>query len=1145
MLLFFICSWLPAQIVLDGTTGTPGALSGPVFEITPELGDIHGTNIFYSFSEFSLGANQTARYHTGAGTGGINRLISRVTGGNISSINGAIRSDFPNADFYFINPAGVHFGAEASLAIDGSFYVSTAERIRFADGGSFDAATPANSLLTSAAPAAFGFGENPGTLEVRDNYQAVAIGPPGPNRQTVNAPRIYVPPGETLAFIGGDIIIDASVLQMGAIPEQAANNLGLPYEGGAEIVFASAASVGQIRISPGTAVAIQTSDGIVGGAIELTLTGMYAQAGEISGHGISMFGGDIRIDNSVLLANASSSGSPRGIAIDAQGSFDLRQSTLTAASIGDGKGGTITIDADDVTLRDNSIVRAETLGNSDAGAVIINADNIAISEGASIQASAKPTPPQIVPGSPPVSATPATGKGGSVLLKATEDVLVDGSVITASSESLGDSGNIQVEAEGAITLQNQGRIAVDSLGSGNGGQVTLLGGTIRLFSTPRVSEAGVQQGQSAVSASSLSSGNAGRIRIVGDIIELRMPGVAAEDDQPANTINSVPSGTGAGGDIHLEARVIRMLENGGIAAPAGGAGNGGNLHIIASELLEISDKNSGIFMGAPYSQTVTGPRGDGGNILIEAGAMVLANEGRVIAATSSAGNGGNVDIQADSLTIAARAHINTNSEWPGEAGKAGDIVLSVGNLVLQSGAQIRSSTNGQLASGSHAGTIVISSTDITLEPGTFIASEAGSLDFHPLFTGDRVPGDANAGQVFVNADSITLAGTISSATQLDGGSAGEVHIGDLDTLHRAFEQAFDAQAERLFEANGFLDAYNARTLAQFEIASTGRVTSESTGTGDANRVTIVAGSFTMHGGSVSSAVEKYAGDAGQVQITIAGDILIADADVSSSTGVPQPDGQFDPQSSGNAGQIRITGNGIELVNATIATAAYGTGTADDAHVLIEARHDFNMRGGQLSTAASAPGQPAGRIFVQAGFEQTPAAGNMTIRGAIIDAQSKGDGGNIYLYAPDIISIADSIINATAGADGGEIFIGQHPAPPSNSRALVVAPPTPSCIILERSVLQGLAGGSPVKVVIDAGHFLNAENTILTDTPPTVPDTNTVEGLVAYEAPPITVADLLQNRCAVKLPGNISSFIIVGPGGMPVDSDWLLPGLVSP
>ena len=67
------------------------------------------------------------------------QILSQVTGGSPSSIDGTIRSQIPGAHLYLLNPSGVMFGPNTSLDVSGSFHVSTADYLWLADGVAFSA----------------------------------------------------------------------------------------------------------------------------------------------------------------------------------------------------------------------------------------------------------------------------------------------------------------------------------------------------------------------------------------------------------------------------------------------------------------------------------------------------------------------------------------------------------------------------------------------------------------------------------------------------------------------------------------------------------------------------------------------------------------------------------------------------------------------------------------------------------------------------------------------------------------------------------------------------------------------------------------------------------------------------------------------
>ena len=158
-----------AQIRTDGTLGGPAvALAGPNVRINEALGRLSGSNLFHSFEVFNVLTGETATFVTT--TSGLANVISRVTGGTASQINGLVRLDAANAapNFFFINPAGVVFGNGAQIDVPAGFHVSTANYLKFPDGN-FYAEPKVVSTLSSAAPEAFGFlGTTRATIAIKD-----------------------------------------------------------------------------------------------------------------------------------------------------------------------------------------------------------------------------------------------------------------------------------------------------------------------------------------------------------------------------------------------------------------------------------------------------------------------------------------------------------------------------------------------------------------------------------------------------------------------------------------------------------------------------------------------------------------------------------------------------------------------------------------------------------------------------------------------------------------------------------------------------------------------------------------------------------------------------------------------------------------
>ena len=152
-----------AQVTADGTLSTT-VTSADQRNFVIEQGDRSGGNLFHSFRDFSVSTGGSAHFNNAAD---VQNIFARVTGGNVSNIDGLIRANGA-ANLFLLNPSGILFGANAALNIGGSFMGTTATSVRFADGVEFSADSTGTSLLTVSVPIGLQMGQNPGAITVNN-----------------------------------------------------------------------------------------------------------------------------------------------------------------------------------------------------------------------------------------------------------------------------------------------------------------------------------------------------------------------------------------------------------------------------------------------------------------------------------------------------------------------------------------------------------------------------------------------------------------------------------------------------------------------------------------------------------------------------------------------------------------------------------------------------------------------------------------------------------------------------------------------------------------------------------------------------------------------------------------------------------------
>ncbi|MEM7018861.1 MAG: filamentous hemagglutinin N-terminal domain-containing protein [Pseudomonadota bacterium] len=497
-----------AEVVTDGSVGAAMSLSGPDFQVGAELGQQVGSNLFHSFTTFNVNTGESATF---SGPDTISNVISRVTGGSASSIDGVLRNTIPGADLYLLNPAGIMFGPNASLDVQGSLHVSTADVMRFDDGGEFNATLTASSSFSMASPSAFGF--------LSDTPAGAGIDG-DPNASFASAFRFRLPAGETFSIVAGDINM---------------TNSSVPVSGG-RVNVAAVSGAGDVTLD---------AQGLTSSAPagNVTLTNSTFEVGGLSGAGnvyisaadFTLDGGDLRSQSlggssgvidvqatNINLVNGASvntrvrgdGGQGGSINLQAQESINISGTDASGFSVlvasdtffGDSPGGEITLSAADIQVNDGARVSVDTAGDGQGGNININASNTLTITGENSFGEVSNVAARAASGFSGIG----TGNAGSINIQAGQVQIQNGAQITTSTLSNGQGGNVSIMAD-SLALSGESSNQVPSVilsnAVGEGGSLG-QGGEIDI----QTSQVQLQDGAQIASAT-FGNGDAGAVSI--------------------------------------------------------------------------------------------------------------------------------------------------------------------------------------------------------------------------------------------------------------------------------------------------------------------------------------------------------------------------------------------------------------------------------------------------------------------------------------------------------------------------------------------------------------------------------------------------------------------------------------------------------
>jgi filamentous hemagglutinin family protein len=328
-----------AQVTPDGTVPTGVTRSGDAFTI--DGGTRSGYNLFHSFGQFSVPTGGAAIFNNATD---VRNIFSRVTGGQISNIDGLIQAN-GSANLFLLNPSGILFGPNASLNMGGAFLGTTASSIQFADGTQFSAVNPdASPLLTLSVPIGLQFGHNPGNIAITGSTLTL------PGQALILA-------GGNITQSGGEVDTQGGPIGLAAVQQPGLVTLGPDWQLG----FGGITQFGDIQLADR---AYLHANGAAGGPIQfvgrqIRVIGLsVAESVTLGGSA----GGTLTITASELLEISGLS--PDGSLFSYVQTFNDPAST--------GRSGDLLVTAPTVLL-DGTTLTAATTGSGNAGNLTLNA----------------------------------------------------------------------------------------------------------------------------------------------------------------------------------------------------------------------------------------------------------------------------------------------------------------------------------------------------------------------------------------------------------------------------------------------------------------------------------------------------------------------------------------------------------------------------------------------------------------------------------------------------------------------------------------------------------------------------------------------------------------------------------------------------
>ena len=686
-----------AQIIPDATlrTTVSGSCSGTGGSCLINDGSQRGNHLFHSFRQFSLPDKDSAAFIVSPS---VQNAIIRVTGrgsevisninGEILTVNSALQRSQP-VNVFLLNPNGIIFGPQATLNISGSFFGTTAGRIRFQDGTQLDTRETI-PILTDSQISGLQFEGKIGDIQVNQSF-------------------LFAESGRTLALVGGNLTFFSAFLQapegrieLGSLAGEGIVGL-LPITQGWRLDYTKFPNFANIKLSdtfirgsgsPSGDIQVQANNLALSDNSKIFTQGFEKDGGQITIRAKGIF----EASTGSFVSTTNIGDGRAGDILLEVGTLNLREKASIVAQGNTGGGGNLSIFASDtVNLFPTSKLGTDSLAGDSGGQLLIKTGNLNIVgdvvvdsgsfSGKSGNLIIDATGTVSLQDRATLSSFSFLGIGGDINIKAKNFKLQSGSQLFTSTFGDEPAGNVTIEASDRIDVISSS-ITTQTLGSGNSGNIKLNTDLLTIR----------DGGKITATALLISSGDGGDISIHANSIEVK----GAKNFLSRSSIESKTDGTGKAGLIKIESNNLRILDGAQISTSTLGSGTGGNIR-ISSPNIEVSGKS----LDGLGSEITTENTGFGnqtaGNITIETQKLLLSNQGRINSRSQQQGNAGNIDIAASFVKLEEKARIIAETD----SGEGGNIILNISNqLLLRKGSKI-STTAGLVDAGGNGGNITL------------------------------------------------------------------------------------------------------------------------------------------------------------------------------------------------------------------------------------------------------------------------------------------------------------------------------------------------------------------------------------------------------------------------------------------------------